>query len=140
MTFTPARMLPDVDDVVRAILAASGVTVGANVPSDLLDRLPYISAKRIGGASVDPVNLDRALVQVDCWSGARRTAVEMAETCRTLLWRAWRSQTVYAVATVAQFTESTAPFELRTAGQAQNLYRFTATYSLHIRPTTRLIP
>jgi hypothetical protein len=140
VTFTPARMLPDVDDVVRGILAASGVTVGANVPADLLDRLPYISAKRIGGASVDPVNLDRALVQVDCWSGARRTAVEMAETCRALLWRAWRTQTVYAVATVAHFAESTAPFELRTAGQADGLYRMTATYSLHIRPTTRLIP
>jgi hypothetical protein len=81
------------------------------------------------------VQLDRALVSVDCWSGARRTGAEMAETCRTLLYRAWRTQTPYARATIAQFTESTAPFELRTAGQAQNLYRFTATYSLHIRPT-----
>jgi hypothetical protein len=136
VTFTPARMLPDVDDVVRAILAGAGVAVGANVPADVLDRLPYISAKRIGGASVDPVQLDRALVQVDCWSGARRKGAEMAETCRTLLYRAWRSQTPYAAATVALFAESSAPFELRSAGQAEGLYRITATYSLHIRPTS----
>jgi hypothetical protein len=137
VTFTPARMLPDVDDVVHAILADTGVKVGANVPAELLTKwLPYISAKRIGGSSVDPVQLDRALVQVDCWSGARRTAVEMGETCRTLLYRAWRTQTPYAAATVALFAESSAPFELRSAGQAEGLYRITATYSLHIRPTS----
>jgi hypothetical protein len=119
MTFTPARMLPDVDDLVRGILAGTGVKVGANVPADMVtDWLPYIAAKRIGGASVDPANLDRATVSVDCYSGARRTAAEMAEACRTLLYRAWR-------------------FELRTAGQPQDLYRYTATYSLHVRPTTR---
>jgi hypothetical protein len=138
VTFTPARMLPDVDDLVRGILAGTGVKVGVNVPADMVtDWLPYIAAKRIGGASVDPANLDRATVSVDCYSGARRTAAEMAEACRTLLYRAWRSQTVYAAGTVAHFAEATAPFELRTAGQPQDLYRYTATYSLHVRPTTR---
>jgi hypothetical protein len=136
VTFTPARLLADVDDVVRAVLADSGVPVGANVPADLLDRLPYISAKRIGGASVHPQFLDRGLIAVDCWSGSRRTAAEIAETCRTLLYRAWRSQTKFAGASIARFDESSAPAELRTAGQAESLYRFNAAYSLHIRPTS----
>lgn len=137
MTFNPARMLPDVDDVVRLILADTGVAVGANVPAKLVELLPYIAAKRIGGSSVDPANLDRATVSVDCYSGSRRTASEMAEACRTLLYRAWMSQKVYAGGSVAAFSEATAPFEIRTAGEPAGVYRFTATFSIHVRPSTR---
>jgi hypothetical protein len=133
MVFTAQRFLVSTDDVVRDILSAAGVTVGANLPADLLDRLPYVSAHRFGGEMVDPEHLDRAAVAVDTWADSRRLADDLAETCRVLLYTAWRDQTVHAGATVAHYGESSAPSELRTEGQANGLWRFNAGYSLHIR-------
>ncbi|MCU1675337.1 MAG: hypothetical protein JWM93_95 [Frankiales bacterium] len=135
MTFNPLRLLPDSELVVRDILLVSGVAVGVNVPSDLLQRLPYISARRFGGSAVHPKFLDRGTFLIDCWSNNRATAAAMGETCRVLLFNAWRSQAAHAGATIAHYTEVTAPSELRTDGQAGGLYRFSSTVSLHVRPS-----
>ena len=134
MAYSPLRYLPDCDDVILAILGAGGIACGANIPADLLDRLPYVSAKRFGGSAVDPQFLDRATYSVDAWAAGRRAAADLAETCRVLLFTAWRSQRLYAGASVAHFAEVTAPAELRTDGQASGLDRYQASYTLHVRP------
>lgn len=134
MTFTPQRLLPDTELVIRDVLLGTGVSVGANIPADLLNRLPYISARRFGGAAVHQKFLDRATFTIDYWSANRPTASAMAETGRVLFQNAWQNQTVHAGATIARFTEVTAPSELRTPGQADGLYRFTTTCSFLIRP------
>ncbi len=139
MVFTPLRDLPDVDDVLLAVLGGGEVVCGANVPADLAERLKpagshYVAAHRFGGAAVHPEFLDRATVEVDSWSASRRTAESVAQTCRVLLYGAWRSQQRHAGASISRYLEVTAPAELPTGSQSDGLYRFGATYSLHIRP------
>ena len=134
MVYVPLRHLPDVDDLVLAILESGDVTCGANLPPDLVDRLPYVSARRFGGSAVHPQFLDRATITVDAYAATRRAAADLAETCRVLLYAAWRSQTTHGGASVAHYSEVTAPAELRTDGQLERLHRYQAAYSLHIRP------
>lgn len=134
MSFTPTRLRVDADLVAHAVIAQCGITPGANTPADVATRIPYIACHRIGGASIDPRRLDRATFVVDCWSGTRPTAVEIAETVASLFFLAQQSQTPFAGATISSFVELTAPFEVRTDGQPSGLYRVTATYSLHVRP------
>lgn len=135
MSLVPLRLLADVDDVLRAVLAPSGVPVSPNTPADLLQRLPYTVAARVpGGPAPHPALLDRATVQVDCYAGSRREAADLAETCRVLLWTAWREQSTHGGASIARFRGISEPAELRTSGQADGLWRFVATYSLHVRP------
>lgn len=139
MVYVPLRLLADLDDVVHAILIAGGVTVGANIPADLSARIApagahYVAARRFGGAAVDPRFLDRGAVSVDVWATTRRAAADVAETCRVLLFTAWRTQTVHAGASISSYGESTAPAELRTDGQPADQWRYSASYSLHVRP------
>lgn len=134
MPLIPQRLFPDADDVIRDILGASGVLVMVNTPADLMNLLPAVVASRFGGGSIHPALLDRATFSVDAYARTRREAADLAETCRVLLYRAWREQTAHAGASVANYTETAAPFELRSDGQADELYRFNATYSLAIRP------
>jgi len=139
VVYTPLRHLADVDDVVRAVLQAGGVTVGANIPADLATRIGpadshYVSARRFGGAAVHARLLDRAAVSVDAWANTRRGAADVAETCRVLLFTAWRAQTVHAGASISSYSETSAPAELRTGGQPPDEWRFNAAYSLHVRP------
>lgn len=134
MPLIPQRLLPDADDVIRDILLASGVSVMVNTPADLMNLLPAVVASRFGGGSIHPALLDRATFSVDAYASTRREAANLAETCRVLLYRAWREQTVHAGASVARYVETSGAFELRTDGQADELYRFNATYSLYVRP------
>lgn len=134
MPLVPQRLLPDADDVARDVLLTSGVPVMANTPANLLDLLPAVVVRRFGGAAVHSALLDRATVAVDAYAGTRREAADLAETCRVLLYRAWREQTIHAGASVAKFNEIASPSELRGDGQPDQLYRFNATYSLHLRP------
>lgn len=134
MPLIPQRLLPDADDVIRSILSASGVPVMVNTPADLMAMLPAVIASRFGGGSIHPALLDRATFSVDAYASSRRDAADLAETCRVLLYRAWREQTSHAGASVANYVETSGPFELRSDGQADGLYRFNGTYSLALRP------
>ena len=132
MTYVPLRNLPDVDDVVLEILRAGGISCGPDNPPDILAVVPYVVARRYGGAAVDPEHLDRALVQVDAYAVKRRDAADLAETCRVLLYNAWLTQTVYSAGHVTRFAEITAPSKLQTADEPDNLNRYHATYTLHV--------
>lgn len=135
MSFTPTRLRVDAEAVAHAVIAQCGITPGANTPADVVSRVPYIACHRIGGASIDPRRLDRATFVVDCWSATRPTAIEVGETVASLFFLAWQSQSAFAGATISDFNELTAPGEIRTDGQPSGIYRVTATYSLHVRPT-----
>lgn len=81
---TPLRRFPDVQ---RALVTILGPLVdgraGAETPSDLESRMPFIRVIRTGGPS-DRVN-DYATVEVDCFAGTYTAAELLAEQVRQLL-------------------------------------------------------
>ena len=108
---------------------------GTQIPADLLDSLPYATAVRFGGSSIDPRFLDSATFDVQTWAADRKDAFDLATACRNALRDAWINGTVYAgLGHISHFREITGPNELRTADQADGLWRFQATYSLALRP------
>jgi hypothetical protein len=133
----PLPTLPDADALVLAALRA-GVpdqAFATQIPANLLASLPYVTVARFGGATVDPRFLDLATIDLQTWAGTRKAAFDLALECRTVLRDAWLNATVYAdLGHIAHFREITAPNELRTDDQADQLWRTQATYSLALRP------
>jgi hypothetical protein len=133
----PLPTLPDSDKLVLAVLRAAmpAQEFGTQIPADLLDSLPYATAARFGGAAVDPRFLDSATVDVQTWAGDRKEAFDLAAACRNAFRDAWLNGTVYAgIGHISSFREIVGPAELRTADQADGLWRTQATYSLGMRP------
>lgn len=130
--------LPDADALILEVLrdAIDDQEFGTQIPADLLDSLPYVTAHRSGGASVDPRFLDRATVDVQTWADTRKEAFDVASACRDALRDAWLDGTVYDLGHVAAFREITAPNELRTSDQSDQVWRTQATYSLFLRPAS----
>lgn len=131
--------LPDSDALVLAVLRAaiSDQEFGTQIPADLLASLPFATASRIGGAAVDPRFLDSATFDVQTWAGTRKAAFDLAAACRAALLDAWLNATVYEdLGHISSFREITGPAEIRTPDQADGLWRFQATYTLTLRPTT----
>lgn len=129
--------LPDADALVLACLrgALADQEFGTQIPADLLDSLPYVTVSRFGGASIDPRFLDSATIDLQTWAGDRGAAFDLATACRNALRDAWLNATVYTdLGHIAHFREITGPSELRTADQADGLWRTQATYSLALRP------
>jgi hypothetical protein len=110
-----APTLPDADALVLEVLrdAVDGQEFGTQIPADLLNSLPYVTVRRVGGASVDPRFLDRATFDVQTWASTRKAAVDVAIACRNALRDAWLNGTVYDLGHIAAFREITAPNELR---------------------------
>ena len=130
------RLLPDVDLLVREIVTAavSDVQVGTMIPPDLVDRMPFVMARRVGGTAVHPRFADRALVDVQVWAADRKVAADTAEAVRVALFRAWERQTVTAHGYIGAYSEIAAPTELRDETTPDGVYRFQATYALVVRP------
>lgn len=130
--------LPDADAILVAAVRAAvpGVNLGTQIPDDLLDRLPFVVARRFGGAAVDPRFLDRATVDVQTWAGSRKGAYDLAAEIRTGLRDSALNQITYPAGYIVRFRESSAPAEIRDAEQAGNVWRFVATYSLFMRPAS----
>ena len=132
----PLAALPDADALVLAVIRAgiSGIAIGTQMPANLVDHLPYAVAARFGGAAVDPRFLDRATVTVDTWDNTRAGSSALARQIRTVLRDAALNQTTFTEGHIVSFREVSGPFELRTADQADTLWRFNARYSLFLRP------
>ena len=130
--------LPDADALALSIIrtAFPAAKVGTQIPADLLASLPFGLCARFGGAAVDPRFLDRATFDVQTFGGSRKVASDFAYDIREAFRLAAANQTVYPLGHVARYREVTAPTELRTADQADGLWRFQATYSLFLRPAT----
>lgn len=133
----PVPTLPDADALVLAALRAAvpNQEFGTQIPKNVLNSLPYATAVRFGGASVDPRFLDAATIDVQTWAGSRKAAFDLATLCRNALRDAWLNGTVYAnLGHVSHFREVTGPNELRTQDQPDQVWRTQATYSLTLRP------
>lgn len=131
------RVLPDVDRMLALHLNAAlpaAVTVSNHVPADVLGSMPYVRVARFGGGDVHPRFGTSASVDVDCWESTRQKAADLAEDVRVALVAAWQRQTPLTGGTIARLTTTSAPSELRTAGQLAFVFRYTASLSLLIRP------
>lgn len=130
-------MLPYADGLVAGLLRASlgvSVTVETQV-SDPLRRTPYVFVQVTGGDEVDPRHLGVPLVEVECYQrGSKRAAADLAEDVRVALFTAWAEQIVRPEGHLASFRVVSYPRELRTQGQPAEIYRYTATYALGVRP------
>jgi hypothetical protein len=131
------RLLPYVDGLVLVLLRAAlprEVTVESEL-SDPLRRVPYVFVEVVGGEVVDGRFLAVPRVDVDCWAaGSKRAAADLAEHARAALYLAWTEQTVTEHGHLASFHTVTYPHEVRTLGQPSEIYRYTATYALGVRP------
>lgn len=130
--------------VLQAIGTFTASARGTQIPADLYERLPFVVARRIGGAPADNRFADRATVQVDVWAETRKAASDVASAIRFGFRDAVHNQTVFAAGHFARCDEISAPAELRTSGSviasseviADNVWRFTALYSLVLRPAS----
>lgn len=131
------RVLPDVDRMLalhlNTVLPAA-VTVSNHVPADVLGSMPYVRVARFGGGDVHPRFGTTASIDVDCWEATRRKAADLAEDVRVALVDAWQDQTPMTGGTIARLTVTASPSELRTAGQLANVFRYTTSLSLIVRP------
>ena len=131
------RLLPYVDGLVLTLLRSAlsaRVTVESEL-SDPLRRTPYVFVDVVGGDEIDPRFLGVPRVDVDVFaSGGRRAAADLAEDVRVALFRAWEDQTVTGHGHLASFRTASYPRAIRTAGQPAEVYRYTATYELGVRP------
>ncbi len=131
------RLLPYADGLALVILRAAlpdKVTVETEL-SDPLRRTPYVFVQVVGGDEIDPRFLGLPLVEIDCYAtGSKRAAADLAEDVRVALYTAWAEQTVTAHGHLASFRTVSYPREVRTLGQPAEVYRYTATYALGVRP------
>lgn len=138
----PGRILADVDALLMEILRAAlppEVTVVEYLPADWAAEYPTVVACRLpAGGAVHPEFLDRALCQVDVYDDDRTAALNLAESCRTALYEAWKHQTPFPSGSVSDYGETAAPAALATANQPVGETFVPATYQLLISPP--LIP
>lgn len=131
------RLLPYADGLVAALLrAALGPTVTVETElSDPLRRTPYVFVEVVGGDEADARLLGVPLVDIECYAaGNKRAAADLAEDVRAALFRAWDEQVVTGLGHLASFRTVTYPHEVRTVGQPAEVYRYTASYALGVRP------
>lgn len=135
MTALPT--LPDVDKILLAVVATvPGVganNYGTQMPDRVLDNLPFVAIKRIGGAATDPRFTSRATVVFDVWDSTRDGARDTSVAVWTALRDAALSQLTYPSGHIASFAGISEPSELRIAEQAGNTWRFNAVCSLVLR-------
>jgi hypothetical protein len=87
-------LLPDVEAMTSTFLRAQAevtALVGQNVytvtPNDVTTKFPFIRLTRIAGQPLfsQPLVVDQARIQVDCWGGPKKLAWQMAATCMAVL-------------------------------------------------------
>ncbi len=138
-----SAVLPDTDALVRGALTAAlpGTQVFTLWPDDWASRLPLVTARRVGGAAVDPRGLDAAVIDVQCAAADRNAASLLARQARAALFDACTAQyrDVAAGGYLSHFgDEAAGPAEIRTGTPAASpgLFRFQATYRVTARPLT----
>lgn len=139
MTVTP--FLPDTDLLLMELLRpAVAAEVGTEIPADLADRLPYLTAKRISGGDIHPRFADHPTIDVQSWAATLQEASLLARTAEAVLYLAWYDQTVTSHGHLGWYQKMSGPSELRTEGQLDNVFRFQASYELIIRPVLSPAP
>ncbi|MCO1575364.1 hypothetical protein M8C13_06265 [Crossiella sp. SN42] len=132
-------MIPSVPSAEKLLIGLlreqlPGVQVVTLIPAPEVRRLPLVWVHRTGGAATHPLWLDQAAVSVECWAQQRTAAAELAQSARTALWAAYRTQAERPQGHIASYAEVSGPSEVRTRDQPDQLHRYLATYTLGIRP------
>lgn len=122
------------------------VKVMTRIPDFITEHLPLVVVRPTGGDSYDPRFFDTPYINVQAWTApppdpgapgavdASRSACDLADECRRILWTAWRTQRVIpGHGWISKIRESTGPLEVPDV-DAPNLGRWVATYELRIRP------
>lgn len=132
--------LPDADMLVLDVIRTAEPTL--NCGTQIYDKLiedvtagePFAMVRRFGGAAVDPRFYDRATFDIQVWASTRKAAFDTSSAIREALLDAALNQTTFDEGHIARMVEVAGPSELRTADQADGVWRFQATYSLFLRP------
>lgn len=127
-----AAQLPDPEDLVLFLLNGLAPTVSVNQPADLATRLPYLCARRVGGAARHQRMLDGATFDVQAYACTRRAARDLCAAAGLALFTAWDSQTVTPYGHVSAHREISGASELPSG--VEGVWRFQATHALQIRP------
>jgi hypothetical protein len=98
--------------------------------------LPFVMARRSGGASLDPRFVDRAIVDVQTWATTEKESEYLSSVAREALFRASRTPQIVVpnVGYIAWFVELNAPTELPTETEDHDTYRYQGSYELYTRP------
>lgn len=129
------RMLPSVNSMLMGILrpALPAATVGTLIPANM--PYPFVLARGVGGAAIDPRFVGSSLVDVQVWSQSDTVSEDLSEDARVALVIAWRNQTVVlGVGSIARFSEESSPLLLPSDAAPKGVYRYQATYRLATRP------
>lgn len=130
------RRIPRVQEIVLPILKAElpGVQVVSWVP-DVDDRLyPIVNVRRLGGLEVDVDMLDRAVVEVTCFTDTNVQDCEnLCLDARQILWNAWKRQTVVAnKGSISSFFTTLGPTQFDSP--YDDTYRVQTLIQLGLRP------
>lgn len=129
-----------VDGVILASLRhyLASLTPATNVysrqPADVLAVLPCVVARSYGGTDLY-LNLGaRPTIQVDSYADDRRPAAVLADAAASALIEAWRSSYRTPDGVICGVETTARPAEFPDDQAPSGLVRFTATYTLTIRP------
>lgn len=113
-------------------------TVGTSVPSDYLQRMPYVAARSIGGDVADErFDASRALIQIDAYAADRRAGDRLAWHCRSALINGWQARVPTEFGALIDVVTISTPFEIRDLRDPDRQYRWVATYTVAaIGPTS----
>lgn len=134
MSPTLVRDLPDAMELVREVLLAAAVPCGPDVPPKLLAACPRFTAYRSGGQVLKPKLLDRPIMTVIAFDTTYEGARDLAETGQSLLLRAWLGNFHSANGSIGKVEVLSAPSQVQLANTPYGVFRFDATYRLHVRP------
>lgn len=129
------RQMPRVQDIVLPALRAElpGVRFTSWVP-DLKDRTyPLINIRRLGGISVDPKRLDRAVIEMTCFHNAGLIEAEdLYLDARQVLWDMVENQTVMPAGYLHSFFETLGPTQFDSP--FEDTWRVQGLIQLGVRP------
>ena len=130
--------LPRVNALLLGVLRASsppaGLTMGSRIPDTM--RLPFLMARRSGGAFIHPEQADAPLVDVQVWAIGEKSAEEISQWARDALYRASRTPRIRVpgVGYINFFDEQVGPREIPADTDDHGTVRYQASYSITTRP------
>ena len=128
------RKLPDVEKLLLADVLTDVTNRGTRIPADVATQLPFRAVYKLGGTAPLPGFMDRPQVQIVTMAATREAASDAAEVAREALHAAADGQTRFANGVIHKVTEVISPFEVRTSGQPDGVFRFDQTVQLYTRP------
>lgn len=115
--------------------AAPNAHVATSLSSKIYDKLPFVLTKRtpvLGGA--DPRFYDRAIMDIQVWSGSREEGYNISSAIRRRMLVAWDEQLVSPDGVnISFYVENSAPAEMPDGTLPDRVWRFQASYEIFFR-------